>query len=291
MNSIKNAKNYALFGAVDEGDVDAVRKLLDDGADPNFMPKSKDSLLQTAVMRNNKDIVRLLLDKGADPKAQSKKCLLKLAIGEIVDEEDSFDDNTEMVKLLLEKGVDPNLHSSRSLFQLAIRQHNDEIIKLLFKHKAKLEFEHYNEDEDEDDDDVMEYIFHAHNSHDCYEFIKLIVDYNKDAEFIKNLFFKLTFSVFHDALAVKAFELLLDNGLPIDDFVISIEIDYLGTKVESEDEDEYESSEDDYGYGYDYDYKYGNKRKRRKISEEKLEDEYTPLHLCVDSNKIGFVRK
>lgn len=273
MNSIINVKSYALLGAVQEEDVDAVRKLLNVGADPNFMPKSKDSLLQIAVTRNNKDLVRLLLDKGANPNVRSSECLLKIAIGEF-DEDDWYTDNIEMVKLLLDKGVNPNLHYSNSLFKLAVRYHNIELIKLLLKSKAKIQFKQY----DGEEGNVMDYIFYANNSRYCYDFIELIVAYNKDSEFIKKLFFKLTFSVFHDALAVKAFELVLDNGFPIDDYIISVEIDYLGTNEESE--EEYESSDDEYGYN----------RRGRSRSHEKLMDEYAPLQLCVYLNKIGFVR-
>lgn len=278
MNSIKNVKNYALLGAVQEEDIDAVRKLLNVGADPNFMPKSDDSLLQIAVTQNNKDLVRLLLDKGANPNARSNKCLLRLAIREYdEDYDDWIEDNIEMVQLLLERGVDPNLHCSDTLFRLAIRQHNVGIIKLLFKYKAKVEFKRY----DGQEDNVMEYIFYADNSRYCYEFIELIVAYNKDVEFIKNLFFKLTYSVFRDASATKALKLLLDNGLPIEDFIVSSEVDYLSANEESE--NERDSSDDEYGYGY-------NGRRRRR-SEERLMDKFSPLHLCVRSNKISFVRK
>lgn len=56
----------ALFIAVQNTDPDAVRYLLELGADPNIRPANEYSPLHLAVLHDRIDIVKLLLDNGAD---------------------------------------------------------------------------------------------------------------------------------------------------------------------------------------------------------------------------------
>lgn len=59
--------NETLGKAVEEGDVVAVRDLLEHGADPNYLVKNTNtSVMQLAMAYNNIEIIKLLLQYGAN---------------------------------------------------------------------------------------------------------------------------------------------------------------------------------------------------------------------------------
>ncbi len=95
----KRELNTALFEAVQNNDVAAVRRLIKRGADPDTMNRSDCyTPLNVAIEERHLEIVRVLLEAGATP------------VKGIVDnlEEAIEDKNVELVKLLLSYGADPN---------------------------------------------------------------------------------------------------------------------------------------------------------------------------------------
>lgn len=82
----------------ESGDVDVVRWLLANGADPNFT-STGDTALHSAVMRNHFKCARLLLDAGADPNQQDVDgCVPMWRVA-----------SDEMLDLLLANGADPTI--------------------------------------------------------------------------------------------------------------------------------------------------------------------------------------
>ena len=67
-------KNFQLMRAVADGDIQTVRKLLQEGVDPNIMETEKGyTPLLIAADRNNTEMAALLLSAGADANAQLNK--------------------------------------------------------------------------------------------------------------------------------------------------------------------------------------------------------------------------
>ena len=86
--------------AIRRGDLPRLRELLDAGADPNEVdPEIRDPVLSWASHYNNPEAVRLLLDKGADvnkPSAGGHRALHSAA----------FFAHPEVMRILIEKGAD-----------------------------------------------------------------------------------------------------------------------------------------------------------------------------------------
>ena len=57
--------NPLLFEAVQQGDLEIVRILVEAGADVNSKDSSGDSILSEAKFRNKPEIARILIDAGA----------------------------------------------------------------------------------------------------------------------------------------------------------------------------------------------------------------------------------
>jgi ankyrin repeat protein len=90
-----------LIGAAREGRLDAVRLLLERGADPNLLAPLDESALIHAAAEGHVDIVSLLLDRGAsiDHPARWGDNALHRA---------SVNGHLEVVKLLVARGADVN---------------------------------------------------------------------------------------------------------------------------------------------------------------------------------------
>jgi ankyrin repeat protein len=82
------------------GNVEAIRMLLEKGADPTAQDKVGKTPLHFALQKGNVEGIRMLLEKGADPTAQDKdgKTPLHFALQK---------GNVEGIRMLLEKGADP----------------------------------------------------------------------------------------------------------------------------------------------------------------------------------------
>lgn len=96
-----------LVEAVEARDIDAVRTLLDQGADVDVGRESDGfTPLSMALLLGADDIARLLLERGADPNAFDSSTLGPLQIAATIGRD------VEMVRLLLEAGADPDTGSA-----------------------------------------------------------------------------------------------------------------------------------------------------------------------------------
>ena len=91
-----------LYGAVADGDVAAVRHLVEAGVDVDAKAAGGESILNNAVMRAGPEIVQVLVDGGADVNAEDN--LGRSVLYEAVE----FDPDPEIVQILVVAGADVN---------------------------------------------------------------------------------------------------------------------------------------------------------------------------------------
>jgi ankyrin repeat protein len=96
--------------AVEQGDEDMVRLLLEKGSDINEINEINETPLEGAVNYNRIGITRLLLEKGVNPNSKStvgsgRRTILYLAVNK------GFRDSMPIVQLLLSHGADPRAES------------------------------------------------------------------------------------------------------------------------------------------------------------------------------------
>jgi ankyrin repeat protein len=115
-----------LFNAAKNGDLEAVKILLDRGADPNLQDKRGWTSLALASQNGRLTVVKELLNRKADPDIQNRNgdTALMLAI-------DS--NNLEVAEELLNRGADPYLQNNRdqSAIDFAQRLRDPKILHLL----------------------------------------------------------------------------------------------------------------------------------------------------------------
>lgn len=124
-----------LMQAVLYGDADAVKLLLEQGADPNLRNDAGATALMWAVDDFAK--TRLLIEHGADVNARSEdaRTPLLIAAGRFA--------NTEVVKLLLERGADlaaksPDLRGYQTVLSEAARTGDESLLRLLIERGANV---------------------------------------------------------------------------------------------------------------------------------------------------------
>ncbi|MCY4520953.1 MAG: ankyrin repeat domain-containing protein, partial [Caldilineaceae bacterium] len=102
-----------LHQAVSEGDVDAVRAILESGADPNVEDKNGDAPLRWAGLGS--EVFKVLLGAGANPNIEYERgnALLHLAVSRMA---------VDAVKALLRANADPNIEdkNGRAPLHLAV---------------------------------------------------------------------------------------------------------------------------------------------------------------------------
>lgn len=91
--------NTPLMSAASNGDINAVKRLLNEGADVNAKDSDNWTALTKAARDGHTEIVKFLIEKGADVHAKAYKGYSALMVA-------ALDGNTEIVKLLIEKGAD-----------------------------------------------------------------------------------------------------------------------------------------------------------------------------------------
>jgi ankyrin repeat protein len=94
-----------LFGALALGDFEAAARLVDDGGDDAAL----DGLLHLLAKRGDADAVRWLLDRGADPNARWSQWDAEVAPLHLA----AAEGHVEVVRLLLEAGADPSIRDSK----------------------------------------------------------------------------------------------------------------------------------------------------------------------------------
>ena len=94
-------RDGALFEARKEGDVAAVRRALDAGANVNAgSPSNHQTTLFNAIIFKQADIVELLLSRGADARVEQKNGFTALDAA-------AFSGNADVVPALVALGLDP----------------------------------------------------------------------------------------------------------------------------------------------------------------------------------------
>ena len=119
--------NTELVTAVRSGDLDEVRRLLDEGADPNAVGGDTTSALTWAAFGDDIDATMLLLDAGADPNLVNRFNLGPL-------HEAITLGNLEMVEVLVNAGAEvntPAYESGETPLMNAARVGNVEVVQLL----------------------------------------------------------------------------------------------------------------------------------------------------------------
>jgi hypothetical protein len=117
-----------LFGAVLSNDTNALKKLLEQGADPNEGRFFGSPALLFAIINSNQPMVEAMLAGGADPKATDRhgSTALMWAVG-------SESPDAALVEELLKRGVDPNARNKlgESALTWAIRRGNMPFVERL----------------------------------------------------------------------------------------------------------------------------------------------------------------
>ena len=120
-----------LYAALIYGTPEAVRLLLERGANPNAQGNDGSTPLQIASDYGTPEAVRLLLERGANPNAQGNGGSTPLQIA-------SDYGRLEVVRVLLEHGADVKVEDERgrTALQVAEERRQDEVVRLLLEHIA-----------------------------------------------------------------------------------------------------------------------------------------------------------
>jgi len=130
-NQAQDPSTISIFRAASDGNVTAVRNLLNAGADVNAREHEGETPLMYAAVAGKIEVVKLLLDRGADINAVSVNNETALARAVGVKQYDA-------VKLLLDRGVDIEKSISPDGPPLIYVAGNDDLkmVKLLFWSEA-----------------------------------------------------------------------------------------------------------------------------------------------------------
>lgn len=111
-------------------------------------------------------------------------------------------------KLLIE-GANPNYCTGEvPVMNFAINKNQIDMIKLLVEYPVVV------------DETLMEYILKPENDKIAYEFVSHLIHHKKNVKFIQRIFDDVVWNEdCQDSLALDLLKLLLENGLPIDDYV------------------------------------------------------------------------
>jgi ankyrin repeat protein len=129
----KRQLNKALRETVSDRDLDAVKGLLEKGADPNARPGGW-SVLRMAVISGHEGICRLLLEAGANPNKVDRTDGVPPLIDAVLYA------NAQVCRLLLEAGAAPNATNPHGItaLDLAAYANQVEICRVLIAHHADL---------------------------------------------------------------------------------------------------------------------------------------------------------
>ena len=135
--------NYALLMAAKEGDIEAVKKYLDDGAEINVMARANGqkfegwwsgefNSLHTATQSNNDELVKLLIARGADVNALGERGSTALSYA-------VSNGNVGLAEFLISKGANVNPERSPPLHSAVKAPENrKELVELLLSKGAEV---------------------------------------------------------------------------------------------------------------------------------------------------------
>jgi ankyrin repeat protein len=118
-----------IWEAAKQGDIEAVKQFIDEGADVNAKDKNSATPLLHAASRGRKEIAELLISKGVDVNAKRNDGVTPL----------HWADNKEIAELLIAKGADVNARDweGNTPLDRAIQGKQTETADLLRKHGGK----------------------------------------------------------------------------------------------------------------------------------------------------------
>ena len=125
-DAVHSAGKTALMLAAREGNVEAVKRLLKNGADVNIANKNGGTPIMYATLGGNLNIVKILIELGADPNAAAKNGWSALMIS-------AAKGYSAITKQLLDNAADPNLQDVYhwSPLMRAVYEGRDEVAMLL----------------------------------------------------------------------------------------------------------------------------------------------------------------
>lgn len=128
INETSEHGTTALFSAVENGNIDVIRILIEAGIDVHAKENhAGTTALRVAVERNELEIVKALLKSGASPNVQDTilgSTPLHMAV---------LSDRYELVKVLLQRGADTKLKARRlgTPLDVAMQKKNGRMVRLL----------------------------------------------------------------------------------------------------------------------------------------------------------------
>jgi hypothetical protein len=107
-------------------DAERVKKLLEEGADPNIRDGDGNTPLHFAASKGCAEVARLLLEHGADPNAQDKSGETPLHVAASMG-------HVDVVRLLLERGADPSIRNreGKTPLDIARERGHREVVSLI----------------------------------------------------------------------------------------------------------------------------------------------------------------
>ena len=128
-----NSKMLELIRAAEHNDLDKLKKLVNDGTDPNTFGNEGMTPLFWVLGHQNKKAMEALLTVGANPNLKNSDGESPMAMA-------TGAKNTDFMKILLDRGGDPNIKNGvgePALF-VAIRQKSTENVKILLDYGADI---------------------------------------------------------------------------------------------------------------------------------------------------------
>lgn len=198
INEKPKSINEEFIEAVQEGNIEKVKELLEKGADINFQKKTgADTALHHSMIRDDIQMAQLLLDNGADPSitgSLDETAYMRILRFDHTDKKmrEFFEKNSEKYKIQV-MDIEP------SVFFRAVKEENiQEVTSLLKEHKIILDVRR------KDSDTAL----HVAASKNNKEMVKLLVEHGASVN-IKD-FNKLTpLSKAHDTNTIK---FLIEHG-------------------------------------------------------------------------------
>ena len=174
-----------LIDAVQNGEIDRVRELLDSGVNPNFRNIVSDSPLISASFDGHTEIVKLLLESGADPNIGYRHGYTPLIFA-------SKKGHSDVARLLLEHGADINIRDrdGKTPLIFASKKGHSDVVRLLLERGADINIQN----------NYGRTSLHGATQFDHSDIVKLLLENGADP------------TIKEDNFDETAYDIALDNG-------------------------------------------------------------------------------